>query len=434
MSLPANALLPEAQNTTTTKGCPSPLWKPRPLWFVWLALFIGLLLGEDVLWLWEMVQLFPKQALDFFQHYMLGVWVRQGGTATYALWPEGVGLDWPLWMYGIIPFLPYQPLMLPWMRILAWLPPTPALLVWQAGMVLLWWWMAGHMARILNVSPWCIRVLFFLFPPFWEAIYLGNVDGYLAGLMVAALVLRYRGRWAASGYLWGWVTAFKPFLLLGALPLVWEKPRSGILGLLLGLGQAFVVALLAVGGQGLAFFIQHFEVYMQRTSARFLAFSGSLLGWLFAWIGPPTGKTQPILDVHGPVDVLVVGIGISLFGVTFWTWKHARPWLREPGWAEGIWLALATLLTPFAWPQYRLYLFLPGFVLSRWFAERKGPLAFLWFWLLPLLLSGYLWTRAIVYIAAPYRVVALFLGSVYLTIWLFFIVATWQRVKGALAS
>ncbi len=405
-------------------------WRSRWLRALWMALVLGLLLGEDVLWIWEMARLFPAQALDFLQHYMLGVWVRQGGSVTHPLWPERVGLDWPLWMYGIIPFLPYQPLMLPWMRLLAGLPPAPALLLWQAGMVLVWWGLAGPVARTLNVSPGCVRLLLFLFPPFWEAVYLGNVDGYLAALVAAALVLRYRGRWTASGFLWGWVSAFKPFLLLGALPLLWKRPRSGWLGLLLGFGHALGVAFLAVGGRGLAFFAQHFGVYVQRTSARFLAFSGSLMGWLFAWVGTPSPATRPVLDVNGPVGAMALGMSVVLLGVTFWTWMRHRRWMGDSGWAEGLWLAMAMLLGPFTWPQYRLYLFLPGLVLSRKLAAQGGRLASLWFWLLPLLLSGYFWTRVVVDLAAPYRVVALFLGSVYVTIWLFFTVVPWRKRAG----
>ncbi len=429
-----NRFLSPSAKTAHAKTCFPLPWTHPLARIVGIALLLGFFLGQGMLWLWEIVLLFPVQAIDFFQHYMLGVWVQQGGAVTDVLWPERVGLDWPLWMYGVIPFLPYQPLMLPWMRLLVWLPPVPALLLWQASMVLIWWGLAIPVARTLNVSPWCVRLLLFLFPPFWQAVYLGNVDGYLAALVTAALVLRYRGRWTVSSFLWGWVSAFKPFLLLGALPLLWRRPRSGLLGLLLGFGHALGVAFLAVGGQGLLFFVRYFDVYVQRTSARFLAFSGSLMGWLFAWIGPPTGATKPLLDGGGPVKPLALGIGALLFGVTFWVWKRTHHRMEEFAWGEGLWLAVAMLLTLFTWPQYRLYLFVPGLVVSRWWAKQRGSMASLWFGGLPFLLSGFIWTRVIVHMAAPYRVVALYLGTVHLAIWLFFIVATWQRAKGASAS
>lgn len=395
---------------------------PLPQHSRWLRIFLlVLILSENIIWLWGISTLFPKSAVDFFQHYMLGIWVNQGGKVTDVLWPERVGFDWPSWAYGIIPFLPYQPLLLPWMRLLAWLPPIPALLVWQGGMILLWWWMARPAAHILKVSSQCIRLLLLLFPPFWASIYLGNIDGYLAALVTAALILRYNQKWVASGYLWGWVTAFKPFLFLGTLPLLRERLRTGLLGFLLGLGHAAIFAWLAVGSPGLRFFFQHVPLYLQRTTDRFLAFSGSLQSWFFAWIGPATPLTRPVLETSLPISTFAVITGLFLTGTTFWIWRPRSRDTREPKWAEGLWLSLAFLLGSLAWPQYRFYLFLPLVALSRYFAKRGGRLSLLWFLLLPLLVSFYIWIYILIYLAAPYRVMALSLGSIYLTFWLFFL-------------
>ncbi len=403
--------------------CKQILQFPWQAWWgrtLWIGLVLGLLLGIGLLAVIDIWHHFPAHAIDFAQHYFLGYWVNHGGRVTDPLWPRRVNVGLPAWMNSIIPYLPYQPLLLPVMRLLALFPYSVALLIWLGGASLFWWWLAIPLSRSLRVSPWCIRFVIFFFPSLWFALYLGNLDAYLAGLVTGAALLRHNKRWWWSGFLWGWIGAFKPFLLFGMIPALRQGRLHTLLGLLLGGLSAFGWALWAVGPEGLYFFLLNVPLYSRHTFLRFLSTNTSLTGWLAAWIGPTTPYMQPLLPFQGPIFLFALGVGCILFGVTFWIWKDSKPltWLDE-----GLWLSLALLLSPISWTQYRIYLLIPALHLTLIMRYYLRPLHKIWYSLLPLFLTDFLWGRFIVYIVEPYPVIPLVLGTLNFLLWMVFLLA-----------
>ena len=405
------------------------LWNPpwASLWIrAWKGVIFGLLGGQGLAFLVNLLQHFPYQSVDFAQYYFLAQWVHQGGAFADPEWPFKVGILWPKWVYLVTPFLPYQPLLLPVMRVLRALPYTYAYLVWSGGAILLLWLLAGRLARNVTVSPLCIRVALLCFPSLWFGIYWGNVDLYLAAGVLGAVLLFYEGRVAWSGFLWGWLGAFKPFLLFGAAPALRRGGRSFLLGLIGGGMSAFLVAWRAVGGRGLWFLLERLPQYTQKTAQWFLDGNASITGWLSFWVGPETALSRPLLFHLPSVQPFALVLGLVLLAVTVWAWRKApapAPWLEE-----GLWLTLGMLMAPFAWPQYLLYLFGPLAVLYARFAQPAKPhrawsaIAYL---LLPALLTGFLWGGVDTHLLAliQFRVVSLFAGSIYFALWLLFLVS-----------
>ncbi len=380
---------------------------------VWWGLAGGLVVGQWVSLVWGLELTFPRHTMDFAQHYYLGAWRNLGGAFTDPAWPLRWVAAWPKGLGAMMPYLPYQPLLLPWMQGLARLPYAWALLVWWAGALGLWWWAARGVARVGGWAVGCVRLGLFLAPPLAYTLYLGNVDAYLAALTVLATVGLSHAHPVLSGYVWGWVIAFKPFLVFGAWPAWRRRPRAFGVGGLLGAGSALGVAWAAVGREGLAFLVRHLPAYQQALQQHLAFFNGSLLGWWTACLAVARRAEWPSTPDEGLARGLALVTGVVLLGFTL----RARPrGLDEPLglWLEtGLGLSLALLLAPIAWPQYRVYALAPALILTGWLAGRSSRLAHAWYGFLPFYLVGFLW---------PLEgwLPALYLGSVHAGLWGFF--------------
>ncbi len=389
---------------------------------LWKSIILGLLLGQGIVFLYNSTQYFPYYSVDFAQYYFLAQWLRLGGEFTDTSWPWKVGVHWPEWVYQITPFLPYQPLLIPIMRLLSGIPYTYAYLLWSGGALLIWWLLLGRFARKLRLSAFCVRAFLFLFPSLWFGLYWGNADVYLAAGVLAAILLAYEGRATGSGLLWGWLIAFKPFLLFGTLPGLRRWGRTFLAGLIGGGLSAFLVAWRAVGIQGLVFLLDHLLEYTQITARWFLDGNASLTGWISFWIGPETRLSRPLLVYAESVQPYSSILGLALLLATLWVWlkaPSAPPWVEE-----GLWLTLAMLLAPFAWSQYLLYLFGPMVAFHAFVHQDKNPwpYRYAWYLLLPSLLSGFLWGGIDPDVLArlKLRVISLWAGTTYLALWLTF--------------
>lgn len=421
----------KGQETSSCRRLWNPPWS---LWWVralWKGLFWGLLLGQALALLVRVARVFPSHSVDFAQYYFLAQWVNGGGSITNASWPRKVGIQWPEWVYIITPFLPYQPLLLPVMRVLARLPYVYAYLLWSGCALLLWWWLTARLARRMPLSSTCICLVFFAFPSLWFGMYWGNVDVYLAAGVLGAILLSHEGRAVWSGFLWGWLIAFKPFLFFGALPALrrWRWPfLAGLVG---GGISALGVAWRAVGIQGLWFLLQHLPRYTRITTKWFLDGNASLTGWFSFWVGPETSLSRPLFLQVDSIQPFVLFLSLGLFLLTLWVWVNAAsplPWVEE-----GLWLTLALLLAPFSWSQYLLYLFGPVLALDVFLRQgnTRHTWVYAWHFLLLGFLSGFLWGSVDTTILARLhlRVVSLFAGTVSLSLWMFFWIVLYQARK-----
>ncbi len=402
--------------------CWNPPWRVFWIQILWKSVVLGLLLGQCIVFLYNMTRYFPYYSVDFAQYYFLAQWLRLGGEFTDTTWPWKVGIHWPKWVYQITPFLPYQPLLIPIMHLLSRLPYPYAYLLWSGGALLVWWLLLGRFARKLRLSAFCVRAFLFLFPSLWFGLYWGNADVYLAAGVLAAILLSHEGYAAWSGFLWGWLIAFKPFLLFGALPGLRRWRKTFLAGLIGGGLSAFLVAWRTVGFQGLVFLFEHLLEYTQITARWFLDGNASLTGWLSFWIGPETRLSRPFLVYTESVQPYSSIMGLALLVATLWVWLKSPtsfPWFEE-----GLWLTLAMLMAPFAWSQYLLYLFGPMVTFHAFVHQEENPrpYRYAWYLLLPSLLSGFLWggIDPEVLSRLKLRVISLWAGTTYLALWMMF--------------
>ncbi|MDQ7030155.1 MAG: glycosyltransferase family 87 protein [Ardenticatenia bacterium] len=387
---------------------------------VYIGALVGFWLAFGIIMLYEAFLYFPWNTVDFAQHYFLGKWVNQGNPVTDARWPYETGIQWMEWMYSVIPYLPYQPLLLPLMRLLATLPYPVAASVWLGGAIFTWWVLARPLATSLGWPTTCVRLSFLCFPLAWFPLYFGNVDIYLSSITIGAVLLFQRGRPLWSGFLWGWIGAFKPPLFFGALPGLRSNPRPFLSGVVLGGLNALGVAYFAVGPEGLLFFGRHFSEYSRETFLQLLAINASLVAWLAAWGGPITPSSRPFFNLQWPVYLLAFLLGTLFLFLTFWVWYRQHTTKSTLWIEEGLWLSVGFIVVPITWFQYFIYLLAPLLYLSKIIPRcAHRPIKILWFTFLLLLVipTGKLLPPT----QQPFRTPALIMGTMYMGAWLFFV-------------
>ncbi len=385
------------------------------------ALLIGIWTSSLAIILYEIWLYFPTHTIDFAQHYFLGRWVNQGGAVTDARWPYETGVQWVDWMYTVIPYLPYQPLLLPVMRLLASLPYSVAASVWLGGAMVTWWALSRPLATSLGWSARCTRLALASFPFLWLGLYFGNVDIYLAPLTLGAVLLLQKERPLWSGFLWGWIGAFKPSLLFGAVPGLRSNARPFLAGLVLGGLNALGAAYLAVGMEGLLFFARHFREFSRETFWQLLPVNASLAAWLAAWVGPDTPSSRSLLGLQWPVLPLAFLAGALFLFLTFWVWRRLRS-TRSTLWIEaGLWLSTGFIVVPVTWFQYFLYLLAPMLYTGSIISQRADKcVRFLWSAFLVFLVAP--WGK-LLFPTQPFRTQALVMGTMYMWAWFFFLYA-----------
>lgn len=400
-----------------------PPWLSPRGYRIWAAFLLTLLLSQGVALVIEMGHTFPYHTVDFAQHYFLGLWVNSGGSVTDPQWPHLVHIAWPQWAYTVIPFLPYQAFLLPLMRLLARLPYTWAVLLWEGVALSLWVRVALGLARGLDLPRPCVLLFVALSPPLWQGFYWGNVDIYLGAALIGALLAWHHRQAFLSGWLWGWISAIKPPFFLGAIPILRRKPLPSLAGLLSGWATSLAIAWWAVGASGIHFFATHLKAYSQETLRLLMPFNASVQGLVAALFAP---RISIPLQANGTVHTFQGmladhrGLLTSLpwafaFLMLLATWYAARQ-LDDVWLATGLWMSLALVLGPLGWPHYNLYLIAPWLYLTRILPDQHRWVGKLWFLLFPTLLIGGLW-EAIARLAPPIMLLPLTLGTLRILIW-----------------
>lgn len=405
-------------------------WPPSPLlrrlWWGVMALVWGV--EAWAAW-WALWRHFPLNAVDFAQHYYLGWFVNQGGAFTDPTWPQQVEVGWPPWAPEVIPYLPYQALLLGPMRLLAHLPFGWAVALWAALGVLAWLGVAWAAARVLPWSPRRIATLLFAWPVLWHTLGLGNIDALLGAVMALALIALAQGSIFVSSLLVAWCGAFKPFLFLGALPGLRRSPRSALAGLALGGLSALTWAWLSVGTAGLRFLAIHLDDY-DRVLGVTLPGNGSLTAWLAALGGAPVplamagaeGYTfRGLLPLNLPLAILIHLAILLGLGLVAWAFRSTRRLQRLPLLEAGLWLTLSMLVTPVGWVNYQIYLALPLLGLLAAFGALPMARRYLILAVAPLLFLTNIPALASL-LVAPVMLIPLVLGSLRLAlVWLFWL-------------
>lgn len=389
---------------------------------IWAALLLALLLGQGMALATDMAHTFPYHTVDFAQHYFLGLWVNHGGSVTNPQWPHLVHVTFPQWMYSVIPYLPYQAFLLPLMRLLARLPYAWAVLAWEGAALLLWLWGALGLARALALPKSCVLLFIALFPPLWQGFYWGNVDIYLGAALIGALLAWHHDQPFLAGWLWGWISAFKPPFFLGAIPLLRRKLLPFLTGLFSGWATLFAIAWWAVGQAGIRFFVTHLGTYSQNALRLLMPLNASLPGIMGAFFAPkiafPLRLNGTVETFHGLLStggvpfLLPWILSLAMFLVTW----HAAKQLDDIWLATGLWVSLIFVIGPLGWPHYNLYFVAPWLYLTRSLPHQPRWVGKLWLLLFPLLLVGGLW-EAVARLAPPVMLLPLTLGTLRILIW-----------------
>lgn len=348
------------------------------------------LLGFGLLVAWEGIlngyklSHFPLEAIDFFQHYFLGWWVRYGGSYADPSWATQVaawGLRLPPSIQSAAPYLSYQPLLLPFFRFLAALPPTPAAALWASIQTLLLVCAGIRLARTIGISPLKVAGGILLWPPVWHVLNLGNVDVSVAACLMVGLADLAQNRWLRGGFWLGIAAAFKGIPAFAALPWLLHRRSAARVGagLFLGTGLCVLLSFLSVKGEGIRFLLTHFSAY-RAALVSFSPANGSLLA-LLAALASPQFWTEDGYLYQGwfpgllPIQELSLALGALLFG--WGVWWSARHFKKPTLLHSGFWLSLGLVIWPVSWVNYHLYL-IPALVQALYQRQAFSPATRRW--------------------------------------------------------
>jgi len=388
-----------------------------------LGLTIAFLLLSEALVSIRLLLLFPRNAVDFAQHYFLGWFVNHGGSFTDPEWPKKVGVIWSPWAYEIIQYLPYQALLLPLMRLLAKLPLELALILWLSLALGLWFLAIKLIAQVIPLSAGRIAFLLALWPIIWNLFLLGNVDIFLGALVAIALTMLAEKRELLGGLLFGIVSAFKQPFLLGLIPWLRRSPRPVLSGFGLGLVLASLWALLAVGIEGIKFVISHFSTYASNTAHFHLPLNGSFWGlWSFL-----VGKETVVNFLNAgplfyrglfpgllPVGLMAILSSAALAGLGL-TRKSNEPLIEA-----GFWLTAATLISSISWSNHHIYNAVPLLYLLATLKERRQKVRTLFWCVFPFYILAHGW-GSLTFLAKPWLVSPFILSTTRLALAMLFL-------------
>lgn len=404
--------------------------------WLFLILLSGLVGWEAILAGYKLSR-FPYEAIDFFQHYFLAVFVNAGGAVEDPAWPGEVGamlgLQLPLDLEQTATLLPYQILVLPLFRWLAHLPMSVACGLWLVGCGLLIGVVGYCVARAMGVNPTPALFALGLWPAVWHVLLLGNIDPLAWALTNLGWIALFRGRLSLEGFWIGWAAMLKGFPIFAAFPWLIRRPVRILLGLLVGIAAAFLWGIWAGGWSGWMFFLQHLPDYGREVGRIFTQANNSLLGLLQALFAPPFHTMQGVLYrgllyPHLPVPVRpLYALGAMVALAIGWVWSCRRP--GPPSWAEsGAWLSLGLLLWPISWINYHIYLF--ALLLALVHRRRDlRPSTRCWLFALLVLMTLALSYWALNAAAAPWMAVSFLLGLTRLGLWGLFVCAEGDLVR-----
>ena len=333
-----------------------------------LLLLIILIGWESILGAYKFSK-FPYSAVDFFQHYFLGLHVNYGGSVKDASWPQRIGellgSYLPPSISDTAPYLHYQLIVLPLFQVLALLPMNLAYAIWLVANLVLIGYVATRIAPKVRIRRFPLLFALFLWPPIWHVLILGNVDSLVWVLMNLGWLNFMNHRERSGGFWIGLATLIKGFPAFAAIPWLFRKPGPTLqgfgAGMLIGIGWGALWS----GLEGWRFMVQHIPDY-QRALSPFMPANNSLLAALWALLGPPTRMDRgpsyhALLNAALPPSLLSgLHFGISLLLVVF-TWRAIQrsPNLPTTMGQSGAWLSMGLLIWPVSWVNYHIYLFTP---------------------------------------------------------------------------
>lgn len=339
------------------------------MWYERLVLLLLIVLTgwESLLGAYKFSE-FPYSAVDFFQHYFLGLHVNHRGSIEDASWPQRIGellgFHLPPSMRDTAPYLHYQLIVLPLFQVLALLPMNLAYAIWLVGNLVLIGYVAARIAPKVGAKRSPLLFALFLWPPIWHVLILGNVDSIVWVLMNLGWLNFMSHRERSGGFWMGLATLIKGFPAFAAIPWLVRKPGLTLqgfgVGMLIGIGWGALWS----GFEGWRFMVQHIPEY-QRALAPFMPTNNSLLAALWALLGPPT-RIDRGLSYHALLNAalspsLLSGLhfGISLLLIVF-TWGAIQRFPNLPTMGQsGAWLSMGLLIWPVSWINYHIYLFTP---------------------------------------------------------------------------
>ncbi len=339
------------------------------LWYerIFLLLLILVIGWESILGAYKFSE-FPYSAVDFFQHYFLGLHVNRGGSVEDASWPQRIGsllgLHLPPSMRGTAPYLHYQLLVLPLFRAMAQLPMGSAYALWLIGNIGLMGYVTARIAPKIGASQFPLLFALFLWPPIWHVLILGNVDSILWLLVNLGWLGFLSHREELGGFWMGLATLIKGFPAFATIPWLIRKPgptlRGFSAGILIGIGWGVLWS----GVGGWRFMLEHIPEY-QRALAPFMPTNNSLLAVLWAFVGPPT-RIDRGLSYHGFLQITLSPSFLSGLHLAISTLLIAFAWrlIQRPSnlplmGQSGAWLSIGLLIWPVSWINYHIYLFTP---------------------------------------------------------------------------
>jgi hypothetical protein len=280
---------------------------PRPLMMPWLRLF-GLIIMAAVV------------ALNFYFLAAWLPWALRHGAWDYPIYIEAADrlFDGTMYDWGDGYIYPYSP-------VFAYLM-APFAALGGIGFAI---WRLLHVAAVLTIPSWPVRIAILLSWPFLNDTWEGNVNTFLAVAGYWAIRHHRFGGWAFLAFA---VVIPKPILLPGLAWLLWKEPvyRKGFAALVIGHGLLVLATGYAFDWPPALLGATH------DMNAEYNFTPSVLIGWWWALVSLPLAA---FLTWKGRIGWASVAINVYAAGVAFllflimerrWPW-----WLTPPGISSG---------------------------------------------------------------------------------------------------
>jgi len=269
-------------------------------------------------------------------------------------------------------------------------PPTTALLFWPLALLPFadakWIFVVINNALYLLAIVWLLRelsasslavitcvlvCLLGFYYPIRQSFGLGQMNGVLVAILVAAVIATLRRRDTWAGGLIGLAAAVKisPIVLLGFF--IAQRRWRVWRGVALIATTLFVIMLATVSGDTLLYFVVTILPVVGRGSAAFP--NQSLLGAIYRFSVPPSAMTTVAAMGDYPVARSIwLLLSAVIVLVTFWLVARARPTTpQQTAVTVSAWVVVGVLIGSLAWDHYVLWLTVPimGLIVD-WFNGR----------------------------------------------------------------
>ncbi|MFS8532905.1 glycosyltransferase family 87 protein [Sphaerobacter thermophilus] len=323
--------------------------------------------------------LFGHVGMDFLTTYTAAQIIADGdGHRLYDWWAQRLA-QYPIiaaqgvsWSDRILQPYVAPPVLAVLALPLQWLPAPGAFAVWVALSAGAFFIAARLLDRALNLRlGWLLPLVTFSFFPVFYTLRLGQAEGLLFLGVVAYVVLSRRGKDLPAGLALGILAIKPPLLVVPAIYLATKQRWRALIGLTIACAVAAGLSLAILGSAGVADYLELSHDLSQPAGTIATNVTGmiNVRGTVVRLLPSAPALVQ---------EVAIVGISLTLLGVTVAVWRRSTPERGTPAdEAETALMLVATCLLSYHTLIHTGSLLLPAIALL-WRAIHREPTSGVW--------------------------------------------------------